>query len=205
MRLDLINVIMNSIPYTTFYGVGLLRWENNLLDGVSLTLLPGHYGYDGESVNVDLAVTLRNNLFRNVFFWAVTQPASAGNWLVADNWFERTEFYQDPTYPLDFDYNGYQPAAYPLYYGTTGQLQSTNPVNGQHEVILSYPLPYTNAAYGNYYLTTLTPLYQGGSRTAGAAGLSEYTTFADQFKDPSNAPVSIGLLFSWAKGSTVSF
>jgi hypothetical protein len=47
----------------------------------------------------------------------------------------------------------------------------------------------------------LTPLYQAGSRTASAAGLSQYTTFTNQTKDASNAPVNIGLHYVAAPSS----
>jgi hypothetical protein len=49
------------------------------------------------------------------------------------------------------------------------------------------------SAFGNYYLSSMTPLYEAGSRTAGAAGLAQYTVFANQTKDAANSAVNIGL------------
>jgi hypothetical protein len=189
-----------GVAYTNYYGTATVEWRNSLFDRVGINLNPGFYWYDG-TVNVAMAFTARNNLFRRNSELVLGLSAAGADWLLADNVFEATEFYQYPAWfdhfaplPLAFDHNAYVPLKHFYFSNDAGQLvAATNSASGQHDVVLNYPLPYTNAAFGHYYLTTLTPLYQAGSRPAGAAGLSEYTTFADQFRAPSNSPVSIGL------------
>jgi hypothetical protein len=84
---------------------------------------------------------------------------------------------------------------------TTALFSSTNDLGGLHEVLLDYALPYVSGAFGKYYLTTVTPLWQAGSRTAGDAGLSQYTTFISQAKDSASQPVNIGLHYVAATNS----
>jgi Bacterial TSP3 repeat len=186
-----------GIPYTVYYGAGAIDWENNLFEEVDVNLQPSYNWYDG-TINVDLEFTARNNLFFKVGMFDLNPSlSSVGNWQFTDNLFDRVEIYQDAALPLDFDYNGYAPLNSQLYSDTVTQLQPTQTgdgtTNGLNEVVLSYNLAYSSGAFGKYYLTTLTPLYQAGSQTAGAAGLSQYTTFTSQSKDASNAPVNIGL------------
>ncbi len=132
-------------------------------------------------------------------------PATAGNWTFRDNLFDKVQFYQDPAYPLDFDHNGNWPLKPSELvggaYGYTNQLQATATSSGATEVFLNNAPPYQGGAFGNYYFSTFTPLYQAGSRTAGDAGLTQYTTFANQNKDASNQPVNIGLHYVAATNS----
>jgi hypothetical protein len=195
-----------GLPLDYYYGSGAVDWENNLFAAVEINLNPATWWFNGV-VNFDEAVTARNNLFiGGTWFILEPVPASAGNWVFTDNLFDGRDFLVNPLAPLDFDHNAYRPLSanqtlaqaspyrYSLTAGdTTTLVSATNNLGGQHEVSLAYPLLYTNGVLGNYYLTTLTPLYQAGSHTASEAGLEEYTTFANQFKDPSNSPVSIGL------------
>jgi hypothetical protein len=189
-----------------YFGAGVVIWENNLFADVSISLDPTYYWLNGV-VNCDLAFAARNNLFKGGSWFAIEPiPASAGAWTFTDNLFDKANLQTDTNAPLNFDHNGYWPVppgeallntfSYTLLAtaGDTRQLQATNnSLGGSHEVVLSYPPPYAKSVFGNYYLSTLTPLYQAGSRTTSAAGLTEYTTFANQFRAPTNSPVSIGL------------
>ena len=99
---------------------------------------------------------------------------------------------------MDYDYNGYWPlTAAELQSGYTNQFQVTTTgdgfTDGGHEQVLSYAPPFVAGAFGNYYLSSLTALYEAGSRTAGAAGLAQYTVFTNQTKDVATSPVNIGL------------
>jgi hypothetical protein len=191
------------LNYDTVLGAGAVTWRHTVFAGVSLNLNPTYYWrtnatFTNQTVNCDLQVTAEHNLFQNAR-WLILAPipATAGNWTFRDNLFDRVQIYQQPEYPLDFEHNGYwrllETEVFWSAYGYTNQLRATATSDGLTEVFLNQALPYTNAAYGNYYLTQVTPLYQAGSRTASEAGLTEYTTFANQTKDPSNQPVNIGL------------
>ena len=60
--------------------------------------------------NSDLSFQAYNNLLRGgQWFTLEPIPASAGNWLLEDNLFDKVDFFQDTTLPLDFDFNGYWP------------------------------------------------------------------------------------------------
>jgi hypothetical protein len=186
-----------GIPYTTFYGSGAVTWNNNLFENVLINLQPTFNWYDG-TVNVDLAFQAHNNLFRGgsgILLFPVA--ATAGNWVFKDNLFDHLEFYQDAALPLDFDYNGYWPLKNLLYSGDVFQLQSTTTgdgtVDGLNEVVLNSAPPYQAGPFGNYYLPNTTPLYGTGSRTAGNAGLAQYTTSTNQTKEGATHTVNIGL------------
>jgi hypothetical protein len=182
-----------GIPYTTYYGSGAVTWNNNLFDNVLVNLVPSFNWYDG-TINVNLALQARNNLFRNGGqFILAPVVTSAGNWTFTDNLFDLAEFDQLAGLPLIFDYNGYWPLPSPYYSGDTTQLQSTGGTNGLHEVALSYAPPYSSGPFGNYYISTLTPLYEAGSQPAGNAGLAQYTTSTNEVKEVAANPVSIGL------------
>jgi len=193
------------LDYTNVLGNGAVTWNNNLFDGVSINLNPTYYS-TYQVVNCDLQVTARNNLFRNATWLNIYGiPASAGNWTFEDNLFDKVQFYQDPTLPLDFDHNGYWPlAGEELLWAPSGyvnQLQPTATSDGSTEVILSNAPPYQAGAFGNYYLSQTNALYQAGSRSAADAGLTQYTTFTNQAKDEEDAPVNIGLHYVAATNS----
>ena len=186
-----------GIPYNTFYGSGVVAWNNNLFENVQLNLQPTYDWYDG-TINVDLAFQARNNLFRNGgTFTLAPVPASAGNWTFTDNLFDHAEFYQDTALALDFDYNGYWSLKSPFNSYDATQLQTTTTgdgtTDGLNEVVLSYAPAYQSGTFGNYYLSTLNPLYGSGSQTAGAAGLAQYTTSIYQTKEGATHQVNIGL------------
>jgi hypothetical protein len=194
---------LGFLDYDTVFGTGTVTWNNSLFKGVNIYLNPTYYWrtnatFTNQTVNCDLQVTADHNLFQNAR-WLILAPipATAGNWTFRDNLFDRVQIYQQPEYPLDFQHNGYwrllETEVFWSAYGYTNQLRATATSDGLTEVFLNQALPYTNAAYGNHYLSQTTPLYQAGSRTASEAGLTEYTTFANQAKDPSNQPVNIGL------------
>jgi hypothetical protein len=196
-----------GIPYTTYYGSGAVAWNNNLFENVQLNLQPTFDWYDG-TVNVDLAFSARNNLFQgggSSRFIVVPVPASAGNWTLTDNLFDLMSIFQIPALALDFDYNGYWPLKSAFYSGDGTQLQVTTTgagtTDGLNEVVLSYAPAYQSGTFGNYYLSTVTPLWQAGSRTATDAGLSQYTTFINQAKDSASHPVNIGLHYVAATNS----
>jgi hypothetical protein len=191
------------LAYTNYYGTATVDWRNNLFEDVaSVNIDPGYYWYD-QTVNVDMAFAARNNLFRNNGEIIIAPfPATAGNWTLTDNLFDQSEFYQDPTLPLDFDYNAYWLSKHLLNGYDTAQLDpgvSTN--SGLHEMVLSYAPSYAKGTFGNYYLSSATTLWQAGSRSAVAAGLSQYTIFTNQFKDTGSQPVSIGLHYIAATNS----
>lgn len=187
-----------GIPYTTFYGSASVTWDNNLFENESVNLQPSYYWYDG-TINVDFAFSAYNNLLHNGYLVIASQTSSSGNWMFEDNLFDKVIFSQDTATPLDYDYNGYWPLteAELQSSGGTNQFQTTTTgdgfTDGGHEQVLNSPPPYASGPFGNYYMSTLTPLYQAGSRTAGAAGMAQYTTFTNETKDVASQPVNIGL------------
>jgi hypothetical protein len=204
----------SQMDLTQYYGAGAVDWENNLFENVNINLNPATW-WDNGVVNFDESLTARNNLFKGANWVALEPvPASAGNWTFTDNLFDGIDFQTDPAAPLDFDYNGYYPlpASQTLYNtlayelsltagDTTELFSSTNDLGGLHEVVLDYALPYVSGTFGNYYLSTVTPLWQAGSRTAADAGLTQYTTFINQGKDSASQPVNIGLHYVAATNS----
>lgn len=203
-----------QIDLTLYYGAGAVDWENNLFENVNINLNPATWWYNGV-VNFDESLTARNNLFKGANWMAIEPvPASAGNWTFTDNLFDGIDFQVDSAAPLDFDHNGYRPLpasqtfsnSSPIVVSLTANdstalASDTNNLGGFHEVFLDYALPYASGAFGNYYLSTITPLWQAGSRLAADAGLTQYTTFASQFKDAANHPVNIGLHYVVATNS----
>ena len=204
----------NQMDWTQYYGSGAVDWENNLFEGVNINLNPATWWYNGV-VNFDEAFTARNNLFKGGNWMAIEPvPASAGDWTFADNLFDGIDFQADPASPLDFDYNGYNPlpASQTLYNtmafmlsltanDTTALVSATNNLGALQEVYLDEAPPYASGALGNYYLSTITPLWQAGSRPAADAGLTQYTTFTSQAKDSADQPVNIGLHYVAATNS----
>jgi hypothetical protein len=204
----------SQIDLTQYYGSGAVDWENNLFEDVNINLNPATWWYNGV-VNFDESLTARNNLFKGANWVALEPvPASAGNWTFTDNLFDGIDFQTDPAAPLDFDYNGYYPLpvsqelyntlAYQLSLtagDSTSLFSATNDLDGLHEVYLDYALPYGSGPFGKYYLTSITPLWQAGSRTASDAGLSQYTTSTSEGKDAANYPVNIGYHYVAATNS----
>ncbi|HVM49585.1 MAG TPA: immunoglobulin domain-containing protein [Candidatus Acidoferrum sp.] len=203
-----------SAPLDFVYGSGAVSWFNNLFDGVSITLNPTYY-WDNSATNCDLAFEAYNNLFRDGMWFTLSPvPASAGNWVLKDNLFDKVDFVQDTNAPLDFNYNGYWPLAgselewawyhwwkcnaeyyygYPTRLPHTAELSATAAGGGGNEQVLTSAPPYQTGPLGNHYLPTTTPLYHAGSRAADAAGLFHYTTLVDQTKEGAGQMVNIGL------------
>ena len=191
------------------YGSGAVSWINNTFENVGIILYPTYYPDNGV-VNCDMQVVARNNLFKNLP-WLILEPnpSSAGNWVFTDNLFDKVQFHQDPTLPLDYSYNGYWPLlpseVLQNGYGFTAQLQPTATSDGSHEVTLASAPPYQSGPFGNYYLPDTTALHGAGSRTPAAAGLYHYTTRLDQVKegeDTSKTMVNIGLHYVATSSST---
>jgi hypothetical protein len=197
-------------PPDWVYGDCAVSWRNNLFDNVSIDIDPTlyEYGLDDLGLNCDMAFEAFNNLFRSGLWLHLEPiPASAGIWTFRDNLFDKTDFIQDTNAPLDFNYNGYWPLGssevswlynyYPWLQPNGGQLLLTTNGGGGNEQVLDAAPPYQTGPLGNYYLPATTPLYHAGSRTAGDAGMHQYTTRADQIKEgdesPSGHNVSIGL------------
>jgi hypothetical protein len=191
-----------------YYGVGAVTWVNNLFENVSVNLDPTYYWVDGVTMNCDLRVEARHNLFRGGrWFHLEPVPASAGNWVMTDNLFDKVNFVQNTNAPLDFDYNGYWPLTqaeldwlwyyYPWYAPNSGRLLATTNGGGSHEPVLTAPPPYETGPLGKYYLPVGTALYHAGSTNASEAGLWRYTTRVDQLTEgeepPSGHNVNIGL------------
>ncbi len=192
-----------------FYGTGAVEWFNNSFDNVTINLDPTFYSLAG-TMNCDLRVEADNNLFRGGSDFVIQSiPASAGNWTFKDNLFDKVDFFQDHEgvgLPLDFDHNGYWPklSRELLWYGDATRLQPTPTSDGSSEVVLTIAPPYQAGPFGNFYLSTLTPLFQAGSRTAAAAGLTNYTTFVNQTKDAAGQPVNIGLHYVAAQSPALN-
>ena len=204
----------NQLPwgyaYDNFYGACAVSLRNNLFDRANVNLQPSFYFYVG-ATNIDLRLSVANNLFQQNWFLLASTPATAGDWQLKDNVFDRVEFgqqnvdQQGAPLPLDLDYNAYrllEPGA--VYWGADTNRLTPGAGGGGHELVLNYPLYYTNGPFGSYYLDTVTPLWRAGSRTAAEAELSQYTTFVNQFKDASNQPVNIGLHYVATTNSQLS-
>jgi hypothetical protein len=206
-------------PSDWVYGECSVSWKNNLFDNVSIDLDPTlyEYGSDDQGLNVDMAFEAYNNLFRGGMWLHLEPiPASAGDWVWRDNLFDKVDFVQDTSEPVDNNYNGYWPLTsselswlynyYPWFQANSGQfLASTN--SGGNEQVLTAAPPYQTGPLGDYYLPTTTPLYHAGSRTAGDAALFHYTTRVDQIKDGdefSGHMVNIGLHYVATSGGTSS-
>ena len=94
-------------PMDWFYGSGSVSWVNNLFDGVSITLDPTYYWYN-YAMNCDLAFEAHNNLFRGGLWLTLSPiPATAGDWALKDNLFDKVDFVQDTNAPLSFSHNAY--------------------------------------------------------------------------------------------------
>jgi hypothetical protein len=203
-----------SIDLTQYYGAGAVDWENNLFEGVNINLNPATW-WDNGVVNFDESLIARNNLFIGANWMALEPvPANAGNWTFSDNLFDGIDFQVDSAAPLDFDFNAYYPlpVSQELYNtmssvlsltagDTTALASATNDLGGSHEVTLNCAPPYARGTFGNYYMATVTLLWQAGSQTAADAGLSQYTTFTNQAKDTASEPVDIGLHYVAATNS----
>ncbi len=168
------------------WGDGSIEWVNNLFDRVAVVLQPTYWS-DGHAMNVDLAFTAYNNLFRNQDFLLDPIPATAGDWLFKDNLFDKAGFEFFGQESLDHGYNAYwQRVGLELKPGQTDRLQ---PASG-NDVILTAALPYQSGPFGSHYLATYCPLYNSakrGSRPPADAGLFHYTTRTDQTKDGSQS------------------
>ena len=99
------------------YAPGAVSWTNDTFDNVNINLDPTYYeyGWDDLGLNVNLSFAAYNNLFRgSLWFHLEPIPASAGNWMLQDNLFDKVDIVQDLNIapinqPLDYDYNGYWP------------------------------------------------------------------------------------------------
>src|SRR6266516_884426 len=110
-----------------------------------------------------------------------------------DNLFDKEEFLQDTSQPLDHDFNGYWPlSATPINefrWGGTATLNASS-----NDKTLTTAPAYQNSTFGSYYLPASGLLYNGGSRTPADAGLYHYTTRTDQTKEGAEGGnVNIGL------------
>lgn len=219
-QIDLDNPDDQSYYPDDYWGSGTVSWINNSFDNVAINLDPTYYE-SGWPVGVDLAFHAYNNLFRGgLWFHLEPIPATAGNWTLNDNFFDKVDIVQDTAassgmnQPLDYSHNGYWPLStqdlgwdwywYPWWVGNSAELQPTDTSNGSHEVTLSNTPPYQAGPFGNYYLPTNTPLYGAGSRTAGGAGLAQYTTSTNQIKEGTTHQVNIGLHYVAATNSPLS-
>ena len=176
-----------GFPPDFFYGTGQVTWRNNLFDNVCIDLEPSLYPWN-QATNCDISFHASNNLFRGGQWWFIMEPlpATAGNWTFTDNLFDKVHLLQDTNMPLIFDYNAYWPLtkAEMPWTDEAGQLRSAAGGNsGLGEVTLTAAPSYQAGPLGNYYLPMLTPLYHAGSRLAGDAGLSQYTTRPDQITE----------------------
>lgn len=172
-----------------------LLWANNLFERVKVYVDP-HFG--------DFGFEARNNLFRcGGLGLGPISGATAGNWILTDNLFEKVEFLLYTTEDFDHDYNGCWPLLdSELQWGGTTRLGGTTAENDKE---LTAAPPYQVGPLGSYYLPSTTTLWNTGSRTAADAGLSQYTTSIDQSKEASEGTdnlVNIGLHYVATAGST---
>ncbi len=193
-----------------WYGMdvaGAVDWENNSFENVNINIDPDWIRQGDPTLSIDLAFRAYNNLFRDgTWFHLDPIPASAGHWVVRDNMFDRADIVQYTGQPLDYDHNAYWPLSsseleydswyYWWYLTNTGQLSPSSTGGGGNEQVLTIVPSYQTGPFGNYYLPNTTPLYGNGSQSPGAAGLAQYTTQTNQFKEGSEASshsVNIGL------------
>jgi hypothetical protein len=198
-------------PTDEVYAPGAVTWVNNFFDQVNIYIVPTfhQYGWDDNGLNVDLAFHAHNNLFRGGAWLALEPiPASAGNWTLTDNLFDKVDFLQDYYMPLDFTCNAYWPKqpSEMLWPGLdTSQLLPTTTGDGftdsTSEPVFAAAPPYQSGPFGDYYMPTNTILYQAGSRTADAAGLCQYTTQTNQTKETPGQTADIGLHYVAASNS----
>jgi Immunoglobulin domain len=209
-RINLGNPDQSYYPLTQVYPAGALTWINNSFENTAINLDPTYYWYNG-TVNCDMQLIAYNNLFKGGAWLRMEPfPASAGNWTFENNLFDKVNFLQDTSKPLDYDYNGYwplQPREF-LYSGSAGEFATTTTsdgfTDGGHEVILSNAPPYQIGVFGDFYLPTNTPLYGAGSTNAAGMGLYQYTTRLDQTKEGDEAAghmVNIGVHYVAANGN----
>jgi hypothetical protein len=209
-RINLGNPDQNSYPLTQVYPAGALSWINNSFENTTINLDPTYYWYNG-TVNCDMQLLAYNNLFKGGSWLRMEPfPASAGNWTFENNLFDKVNFLQDTSKPLDYDYNGYWPLQSHefLYSGSAGELAATTTgdgfTDGGHEVTLSNAPPYQVGTFGNFYLPGNMPLYGAGSQSPADAGLYQYTTRIDQTKEGDETAghmVNIGVHYVAASGN----
>ena len=197
-------------PVDFVYAPGAVTFANNLFDQTSIFLDPTYYvdGWDDNGLNVDLAFQAYNNLVRGGQWFALAPvPASAGNWTINDNLFDKVDFQQAVAAPLDFAYNAYWPKtsselfwpgqdAPQLLPTTTG----TSFTDSTNEADFTAPPPYQDGPFGHYYMPG-TVLANAGSTTADQLGLYHYTTATNQAVQ-SNSIVDIGLHYVGASYGT---
>jgi len=136
-----------------------------------------------------------------------------------DNLFDKIDFIEDDSMPINFDFNGYWPKLPSelvwnyWYYTDSYTLQSSSYWglnNGANEQVLTSAPQYQTGPFGKYYLPSSylpnTPhLYGAGSQPAAAAELFHYTTRVDQLKeglDTAKANVNIGLHYIATTGQS---
>jgi hypothetical protein len=210
-RVNLGNPDYYYYPIDYVYAPGTVIFGNNLFDQTSMNLDPTYYEYgvDDDGLNVDLALQSYNNLFRGGQWLAMSPiPASAGNWTFNDNLFDKVDFIQNTSEPLDFACDAYWPKTsselfWPGY--DASQLLPTTTGDGftdsTNEPVFTTPPPHQWGPFGNHYMPTNTILYHVGSRTADAAGFCQYTTRVDQTKEAVGQTVDIGLHYVAASSS----
>src|SRR5204863_9412324 len=115
----------------------------------------------------DLSLQAYNNLFRGSRLRLVSIPATAGSWLFKDNLFDKEEFAQNVTQPLDHDYNGYWPlVSSPINefrWGGTARLTKSDGTYAANDKVLTAAPSYQVSTFGSYYLPASGLLFNGGS------------------------------------------
>jgi hypothetical protein len=177
---------------------GWLAWTNNSFDETFVLLQPSSNAGTNTPA-VALPFDACNNLFKEGTLAIDPIVSSQGNWQMANNLFDREQFWQNSGSPLDYTYNGYwtNAALYHLLIGpVTNRLTSTTTgdgtTDGTSEQFLTNIPPYQNGPFGKYYLTPGTMLAGAGSTTADQLGFYHYTTATNQAAQ-SNSVVDIGL------------
>src|SRR5439155_22806446 len=89
-------------------ATGAVSWFNNVFNRVAISIDPNRTALGDPTRYIDLSFQAYNNLFRGgSWFHLMPIAATAGNWTMEDNLFDKVNFVQDTEQPLDFDYNAY--------------------------------------------------------------------------------------------------
>lgn len=205
-----------DLPPDQVYAPGAVEWANTLFEQGNICVDPTlwEFGLDTNGLNVDLAFTADNNLFRGGLWFVLGPiPASTGNWSLTDNLFDKVNFVQDTNAPLDFSNNAYWPLTdselagafynYRWNLNNASRLLPTVSGGGDNEQALAAAPPYQAGPLGRHYLPATAPLFGAGSRTPAEAGLYHYTTRTNQMKEGEEAAghrVNTGLHYAATAG-----
>ncbi|HEX3719931.1 MAG TPA: PQQ-binding-like beta-propeller repeat protein [Verrucomicrobiae bacterium] len=161
--------------------------QNNLLERSLVNLFNGAalYYYASNEYNIyqnPLAVTFYNNLFWNSTIdldYYASQATYDPNWVICDNLYDTSSI----GFGTTGTYGSYVQISNDAFYNTS------NTLGGSNQIIITN-LTYMPGPLSVWYIGSNSPtLADQGSRTAGTAGLTNYTLFAPFTNVDSNAEV----------------